>query len=115
MKSGAAGGAAAPGAGLRPRSARICALVRLTPWCDAFAAAATGPSVLVSASSTVRLAQKGAKSALSEATLSLDEALAGLRGVLGMVDGVLLLVDAAEGPKPQTRFVLKKAPRDGER
>merc|ERR1719359_655370 len=29
--------------------------------------------------------------------------------VLGMVDGVLLLVDAAEGPKPQTRFVLKKA------
>eukprot|EP00746_Dinoflagellata_sp_MGD_P101189 gnl/MRDRNA2_/MRDRNA2_41210_c0_seq1.p1 gnl/MRDRNA2_/MRDRNA2_41210_c0~~gnl/MRDRNA2_/MRDRNA2_41210_c0_seq1.p1 ORF type:complete len:760 (-),score=170.53 gnl/MRDRNA2_/MRDRNA2_41210_c0_seq1:159-2438(-) len=29
--------------------------------------------------------------------------------VLGMVDGVLLLVDAKEGPKPQTRFVLKKA------
>ena len=29
--------------------------------------------------------------------------------VLNMVDGVLLLVDAAEGPKPQTRFVLKKA------
>merc|ERR1719473_371543 len=29
--------------------------------------------------------------------------------VLGMVDGALLLVDAAEGPKPQTRFVLKKA------
>lgn len=29
--------------------------------------------------------------------------------VLGMVDGVLLLVDASEGPKPQTRFVLKKA------
>ena len=29
--------------------------------------------------------------------------------VLGMVDGVLLLVDAQEGPKPQTRFVLKKA------
>jgi GTP-binding protein len=29
--------------------------------------------------------------------------------VLGMVDAVLLLVDAAEGPKPQTRFVLKKA------
>ena len=28
---------------------------------------------------------------------------------LGMVDGVLLLVDAAEGPMPQTRFVLKKA------
>jgi GTP-binding protein len=26
-----------------------------------------------------------------------------------MVDGVLLLVDAAEGPLPQTRFVLKKA------
>jgi GTP-binding protein len=29
--------------------------------------------------------------------------------VLGMVDGCLLLVDAAEGPMPQTRFVLKKA------
>lgn len=26
-----------------------------------------------------------------------------------MVDGVLLLVDAAEGPMPQTRFVLQKA------
>ncbi len=29
--------------------------------------------------------------------------------ILNMVDGVLLLVDAAEGPKPQTRFVLKQA------
>ncbi|MBO4792774.1 MAG: GTP-binding protein, partial [Clostridia bacterium] len=29
--------------------------------------------------------------------------------VLKMVNGVLLLVDAAEGPMPQTRFVLKKA------
>lgn len=29
--------------------------------------------------------------------------------VLSLVDGVLLLVDAAEGPLPQTRFVLKKA------
>ena len=29
--------------------------------------------------------------------------------VLNMVDSVLLLVDAAEGPKPQTRFVLRKA------
>src|SRR3972149_1607544 len=28
--------------------------------------------------------------------------------VLNMVDGVLLLVDAAEGPRPPTRFVLKK-------
>ncbi|MFN3786934.1 MAG: GTP-binding protein, partial [Sulfurihydrogenibium azorense] len=28
---------------------------------------------------------------------------------LKMVDGVILLVDAAEGPMPQTRFVLKKA------
>src|SRR5512142_440590 len=28
---------------------------------------------------------------------------------LQMVDGVLLLVDAAEGPLPQTRFVLQKA------
>jgi len=35
--------------------------------------------------------------------------------VLGMVDGVLLLVDAAEGPKPQTRFVLKKALSMGHR
>ena len=29
--------------------------------------------------------------------------------ILEMVDGVLLLVDAAEGPMPQTRFVLSKA------
>ncbi len=29
--------------------------------------------------------------------------------VMNMVDGVLLLVDAAEGPMPQTRFVLRKA------
>src|SRR5436190_22942042 len=28
---------------------------------------------------------------------------------LSMVDGVMLLVDAAEGPLPQTRFVLRKA------
>lgn len=35
--------------------------------------------------------------------------------VLNMVDGVLLLVDAAEGPRPQTRFVLKKALEMGHR
>jgi GTP-binding protein len=29
--------------------------------------------------------------------------------VLGMADGAVLLVDAAEGPLPQTRFVMKKA------
>ncbi len=29
--------------------------------------------------------------------------------VLKMADGILLLVDAAEGPKPQTKFVLRKA------
>lgn len=29
--------------------------------------------------------------------------------VLGMADGAILLVDAAEGPLPQTKFVLKKA------
>lgn len=29
--------------------------------------------------------------------------------ILGMVDGVLVLVDAAEGPMPQTKFVLMKA------
>lgn len=29
--------------------------------------------------------------------------------VLGLADGVILLVDAAEGPLPQTRFVLSKA------
>src|ERR1043165_3279258 len=38
---------------------------------------------------------------------------AGLGGeverVVAMVDGVILLVDAAEGPMPQTRFVLRKA------
>ncbi len=33
--------------------------------------------------------------------------------VLSMVDGVLLLVDAAEGPLPQTKFVLSKALRLG--
>ena len=33
--------------------------------------------------------------------------------VLSMVDGVLLLVDAAEGPMPQTKFVLGKALRLG--
>ena len=33
--------------------------------------------------------------------------------VLKMADGVFLLVDAAEGPLPQTRFVLRKAFADG--
>src|SRR5258708_17457447 len=31
--------------------------------------------------------------------------------ILSMVDGVVLLVDAAEGPLPQTKFVLGKALR----
>ena len=35
--------------------------------------------------------------------------------IMNMVDGVLLLVDAAEGPMPQTRFVLKKALERGHR
>ncbi|HRJ40946.1 MAG: translational GTPase TypA [Caldilineaceae bacterium] len=35
--------------------------------------------------------------------------------ILNMVDGVLLLVDAAEGPMPQTRFVLRKALEMGHR
>lgn len=35
--------------------------------------------------------------------------------IMGMVDGALLLVDAAEGPLPQTRFVLKKALGQGKR
>jgi GTP-binding protein len=35
--------------------------------------------------------------------------------IMGMVDGALLLVDAAEGPLPQTRFVLKKALNQGKR
>jgi GTP-binding protein len=35
--------------------------------------------------------------------------------VMNMVNGVLLLVDAAEGPMPQTRFVLKKALERGHR
>ena len=35
--------------------------------------------------------------------------------VLNMVDGALLLVDAAEGPRPQTRYVLKKALAMGHR
>ncbi len=33
--------------------------------------------------------------------------------VLGMADGVILLVDAAEGPMPQTKFVLGKALTQG--
>jgi GTP-binding protein len=33
--------------------------------------------------------------------------------IMGMVDGALLLVDAAEGPLPQTRFVLQKALSQG--
>lgn len=33
--------------------------------------------------------------------------------VLSMVDGVILLVDAAEGPMPQTKFVLTKALNQG--
>ncbi|MDB5039045.1 MAG: GTP-binding protein TypA [Bacteriovoracaceae bacterium] len=35
--------------------------------------------------------------------------------IIGMVDGALLLVDAAEGPLPQTRFVLQKALARGHR
>ncbi len=35
--------------------------------------------------------------------------------IMGMVDGALLLVDAAEGPLPQTRFVLEKALACGHR
>lgn len=35
--------------------------------------------------------------------------------ILGMVDGAVLLVDAAEGPLPQTRFVLQKALEKGQR
>ncbi len=35
--------------------------------------------------------------------------------IMGMVDGALLLVDAAEGPLPQTRFVLQKALKQGHR
>ena len=33
--------------------------------------------------------------------------------VLGMVNSVLLLIDAGEGPKPQTRFVLSQALKMG--
>ena len=33
--------------------------------------------------------------------------------VLGMADGVILLTDAAEGPMPQTKFVLGKALKKG--
>src|SRR6266481_2797809 len=33
--------------------------------------------------------------------------------ILSMVDGVLVLVDAAEGPLPQTKFVVAKALRRG--
>ena len=33
--------------------------------------------------------------------------------IMNMVDGVLLVVDSVDGPKPQTRFVLKKAIEKG--
>ena len=33
--------------------------------------------------------------------------------VLGMTDGVILLIDSAEGPMPQTKFVLEKALKQG--
>src|SRR5690349_19798307 len=33
--------------------------------------------------------------------------------ILSMVDGVVVLVDAAEGPMPQTKFVVSKALRQG--
>ena len=33
--------------------------------------------------------------------------------VLNMADGAILLVDAAEGPPPQTKFVLQKAIENG--
>ena len=33
--------------------------------------------------------------------------------ILGMADGVILLTDAAEGPMPQTKFVLGKALKQG--
>src|SRR5882672_4025969 len=33
--------------------------------------------------------------------------------ILGMVDGALVLVDAAEGPLPQTKFVVSKALKVG--
>ena len=33
--------------------------------------------------------------------------------IMGMADGAILLVDAAEGPLPQTRFVLQKAIEQG--
>lgn len=35
--------------------------------------------------------------------------------ILGMVDGAVLLVDGAEGPLPQTRFVLQKALEKGQK
>lgn len=35
--------------------------------------------------------------------------------IMNMVDGVLLVVDSVDGPKPQTRFVLKKALERGVR
>ena len=35
--------------------------------------------------------------------------------ILKMVNGVILLVDAAEGPRPQTRFVLQRAMEMGHR
>lgn len=33
--------------------------------------------------------------------------------IMNMVDGVLLVVDSVDGPKPQTKFVLRKALEKG--
>src|SRR3990170_2196071 len=41
--------------------------------------------------------------------ISIPDPATGAAVKINIVDGVLLLVDAAEGPMPQTRFVLKKA------
>ncbi len=48
------------------------------------------------------------KTTLVDAMLRQAKALV-VERALSLVDGVLLLVDAAEGPMPQTRFVLRKA------
>ena len=46
-------------------------------------------------------------------TIKIEDFGGEVERIMNMVDGVLLVVDSVDGPKPQTRFVLKKALEKG--
>src|SRR6476469_1470678 len=64
---------------------------------------------LLQQSGTFRANQQVAERAMDSNELERERGIT----ILGMVDSCLLLVDAAEGPMPQTKFVLGKALRLG--